>query len=160
MKLRVHAFTHVSKINKNSITNRCEIGIGKSNAKSRTKIGFGRVLGLIWESFGRVWAVSWEVLGALGKVLASLGGLLGSWKTQHYRLFHMQDHTILYYGRGVKICSSGLCLLEASWKPPGDLQGQEEVLRTRSWTTFKKLRDSFQRSLSPKGSKHGARERP
>ena len=44
--------------------NRCKIGVGKRKAKNWKKIGFGRVLGSIWEGFGTIWGVSWTLLGA------------------------------------------------------------------------------------------------
>ena len=52
------------KIYKNSMKNRCTFGIGQERVKNRTKIGFGRVLGSIWEGFGTVWGVSRALLGA------------------------------------------------------------------------------------------------
>ena len=42
--------------------NRCNFGIGKYRSKNRKKIGFGRVLGSIWEGFETVWGVFWALL--------------------------------------------------------------------------------------------------
>ena len=40
-----------------------QIWSGKIKAKNRLKIGFGKVLGFIWEGSGSVCGVSWALLG-------------------------------------------------------------------------------------------------
>ena len=37
---------------------------GKKRPQNALKIGFGKVLGSIWEGSGKVWGVSWTLLGA------------------------------------------------------------------------------------------------
>ena len=51
--------------------------MGKQRQKNRSKIGFGRVLGPIWEGFGTVWAVLWLLLDAFWP---SLGLRCGTWR--------------------------------------------------------------------------------
>ena len=58
------------KINKKSAKNRYNIDanfeLEQKTFRNHTKIGFGRVLGSIWEWFGRVLGLFWELLGASG----------------------------------------------------------------------------------------------
>ena len=51
------------KINQKSIKNRCEVCSAKKASKNRTKIGFGRVWGSIWEGFGTLLGLLWALLG-------------------------------------------------------------------------------------------------
>ena len=60
----VSALQKSRNIDLTSIKKRCKVGVGKARPKNRLYIGFGKVLGLIWEGFGTVWGVSWTLWAA------------------------------------------------------------------------------------------------
>ena len=46
------------------IKHHCRFGMENYKPKNRWKVGFGRLLGFIWEKFGATWGVFWTLLGA------------------------------------------------------------------------------------------------
>ena len=62
--------------------------------------------------------------------------------------------------KGQRSVQAAFCLLEASWKPPGRLQGRKKVLWTRSWAVLAEFQDRFQRSWGPKVSQKRVQNEP